>query len=205
MKNNLYTDSLATEGCFKQLSGKKYKIIHIATHGFYLEDDTILSSDGSSQSSYLSNEDLMLTRSGLLMAGATHTVNGTTSPLAGYENGVLTSYEISRINLDKTDLAVLAACRTALGDISADGVFGLQRGFKKAGVNSIMMSLWNVNDQATRLFMDEFYRCLISGDNKIESLHKAQQYLRSYTDSTGLRPYVSPEYWAAFILLDALD
>lgn len=205
LKNNLYTDSLATEGCFKQLSGKKYKIIHIATHGFYLEDDTILSSDGSSQSSYLSNEDLMLTRSGLLMAGATHTVNGTTSPLAGYENGVLTSYEISRINLDKTDLAVLAACRTALGDISADGVFGLQRGFKKAGVNSIMMSLWNVNDQATRMFMDEFYRCLISGDNKIESLHKAQQYLRSYTDSTGLRPYVSPEYWAAFILLDALD
>lgn len=104
----------------------------------------------------------------------------------------------------------LSACQTGLGDISADGVFGLQRGFKKAGVGTILMSLWKVNDRATQLLMGSFYENLLSGCSCHQSLAGAQAVVRNYTEPdkvSGLetRPFDSPRYWAAFILLDALD
>ena len=95
---------------------------------------------------------------------------------------------------------VLSACETALGDVSGEGVFGLQRGFKKAGAQTLLMSLWKVDDTATQLLMTEFYRNLLSGQKKYESFLNAQRFLRQYDGGR----YDKPEYWAAFVLLDGI-
>jgi len=99
-------------------------------------------------------------------------------------------------------MVVLSACQTGLGDISqGEGVFGLQRGFKKAGANSILMSLWEVEDEATQILMTQFYKNHVSGQSKRQSLRSAQKYLREYNNGR----YHEPKYWAAFILLDAIN
>ena len=88
-----------------------------------------------------------------------------------------------------------------MGDISNEGVFGLQRGFKKAGVKTILMSLDKVDDEATKILMVEFYKNLISGKTKHQSLQEAQKHLRQVENGK----YDKPEYWAAFILLDGIE
>lgn len=120
------------------------------------------------------------------------------------EDGVLTAEEISLMNLNSVRLVVLSACETGLGEIDGEGVFGLQRGFKSAGVQSILMSLWKVDDEATNILMTQFYQNLLSGNTKgnmSQSLLKAQKYLRQYEYGK----YSDPSFWAAFILLDAID
>ena len=112
-----------------------------------------------------------------------------------------TSKEISQLDLRELDLVVLSACESALGDINNDGVYGLQRGFKKAGANTILMSLNKVDDEATRILMVEFYRNLMNGKTKRESLKEAQQYLRKVDNGK----YDDPKYWASFIMLDGLN
>lgn len=114
------------------------------------------------------------------------------------EDGILTAEELSYINLDSVDLSVLSACETGLGALSEDGIFGLQRGFKLSGVNSILMSLWEVDDKATSLLMKEFYENYLHGKTKIQSLKSAQECLRASKD------YSDPVYWAAWIFLDAI-
>lgn len=141
-------------------------------------------------------EDQALIRSGLLFSGANVSLSGTELP-DDVEDGVLTALELSEMNLAQIDLVVLSACQTALGEISGEGVFGLQRGFKLAGANSLLMSLWKVDDEATKILMVEFYKNLLEGKNKREALHIAQQTLRN--------THPEPEYWAGFILLDALN
>ena len=121
------------------------------------------------------------------------------------EDGVLTAKEVSNLDFRGLDLVVLSACQTGLGDISqSEGVFGLQRGFKKAGAYSILMSLWKVNDEATQIFMIQFYKQLPLGKSKYHSLQLAQQYLREYRNIDGEQCYNLPRYWAAFILLDGI-
>ena len=102
------------------------------------------------------------------------------------------------MDLRGTDLLVLSACQTGLGEVSGEGVFGLQRGFKKAGVNTILMSLWEVDDEATQLLMTRFYKGLTEGLSKTDALKKAQDAVRTNKG----RDFSSPYYWAAFILLD---
>ena len=182
----LFSASNGTESTLKNLSGKKNDIIHIATHGFYIKPFDS------------KNEENQMERSGLALAGANNRQLGKTLP-EGVDDGILTADEISRLDLRGTDLIVLSACETGLGDITGEGVYGLQRGFKKAGVNSIVMSLWKVDDDATRLLMTEFYNHLLSGHPKIEALKKAQTYVRKQ------KGYEDPYYWAGFILLDGLD
>ena len=82
------------------------------------------------------------------------------------EDGILTAEEIAGMDLSNTDLLVLSACQTGLGDVTSEGVYGLQRGFKIAGVNSIIMSLWEVNDSATEVMMTKFYQNLAAGKSK---------------------------------------
>ena len=120
---------------------------------------------------------------------------------------LLTGLEIATLDLRETDLVVLSACQTGMGDIGSDGVFGLQRGFKKAGVNSLLMSLWNVDDAATGLLMTEFYRNFIEGKSKHESLKAAQEKVRNFRGEINgkYRDFSNPRFWAAFILLDAID
>ena len=234
----LLIDTLATEGAFKDLSGKKTNLLHIATHGFYWTEKEAKYKDNlnflmlnNNQPRYV--EDKALTRSGLLLAGANNALMGKKLP-EGVDDGILTAKEISQLDLRGLDLVVLSACETGLGEIKGDGVFGLQRGFKKAGANSLLMSLWKVDDEATRLLMTQFYKNLTSGMSKFESLSQAQKYVRDYemevevksdtrpavsahakeqaqqnankeTTFKKVKKYEDPKYWAAFILLDAID
>ena len=115
------------------------------------------------------------------------------------EDGVLTALELSNMNLGRVDMVVMSACESGLGETSGEGVFGLQRGFKLAGANTLLMSLWKVDDTATQKLMAEFYRNYLSGKSKQESLTLAQQSLRNNAK------YSDPEYWAAFILLDGIN
>lgn len=235
---SLKLDTLATEGAFKDLSGKRTNLLHIATHGFYwTEKEAKFRNDlsflmlGDNQPRYV--EDKALTRSGLLLAGANNALMGKKLP-EGVNDGILTAKEISQLDLRGLDLVVLSACQTGLGEIKGDGVFGLQRGFKKAGANSLLMSLWKVDDEATRLLMTQFYKNLTSGMSKYESLKQAQKYVREYEvevevksdtrpsvsahakqqaqqntnkekEFKKVKKYQNPYYWAAFILLDAID
>jgi len=161
----LLTDSKATEESFKALSGKRTKILHISTHGFYYtpeeaerNKDLKFIQQPSSRINY--EEDKSLTHSGLVFAGANNVLEGVEIP-EGVDDGILTAKEISQIDLRGMDLVVLSACQTGLGDVTqGEGVFGLQRAFKKAGANTILMSLWKVDDKATQILMTSFYEHL---------------------------------------------
>ena len=206
-----YSGSDGSEESFKNLDGTRPKMMHIATHGFYLTQTEAKQSNfarpqmelmmGDNQRSGHWVEDKPMTRSGLLFSGCNHAINHEQIP-EGVEDGILTAQEISTLDLRGLDLVVLSACQTALGDIaSGEGVFGLQRGFKKAGAKTILMSIDKVDDEATRILMVEFYKNLMSGKSKYQSLKGAQKYLREYDNGK----YDNPKYWSSFIMLDGLD
>ncbi len=183
-KCTLITGNKASEKSFKQLSGRKTQIIHIATHGFYEQREERASD--------------ILSMCGLCFTGANSVLNG--DFFDSSIDGILTAKEISDMDLNGLELIVLSACETGLGDISYDGVLGLQRGLKKAGAKAILMSLWNVNDEATCLLMTEFYRNWMGeGKSKHQALESAKQKVRSHNG------WEDPKYWAAFVLLDGLD
>ena len=203
----VYTGAKATETSIKSLSGKDTGILHISTHGFYYTESQakkkeklrFLSFDDKRYANY---EDKTLTRSGLLMAGAKMTIDGKDVPMDS-DDGILTAQEISQLDLRGIDFVVLSACETGRGDIvQGEGVFGLQRGFKKAGVKTILMSLWRVSDVSTEILMTEFYKNLCEGKSKRESLRLAQKTVREYKDDEGNLLFQDPHYWAGFILLD---
>lgn len=204
----LFTAKVGTEESFYALSRKKINYLHISTHGFYYTQEKADSIDYEFlrlRDDLSSAEDKSLTRSGLLMAGANHILEGDTLP-DNVEDGILTAKEIANVDLRGLDLVVLSACQTGLGDIAqGEGVFGLQRGFKKAGANTILMSLWKVDDEATQILMTQFYKNLVAGQTKRQSLLSAQKYLRMYKNEKGELCYNEPKYWAAFILLDGID
>lgn len=189
-------DNEGIEEAFKALSGKENTIVHIATHGFAFDKKEL--KQQHQQLLFLGDQNNMadnsLNYSGLLLSGANYVLKG--NKLSGdVEDGVLTAREIAQVDLSKTDLVVLSACQTALGEIREDGVFGIQRGFKKAGARSLIMSLWKVDDFATEQMMTTFYRHLTEGDSRHDAFRKAQLELRQ---KGGANPY----YWASFILLD---
>lgn len=187
-KVRVYKGKDATETSLKQVSGRSPAILHFATHGFFGnrgEDSGLLSE----------YEDDVLKHSGLILAG---NAGNATAADATSDNGICSAQEISSIDLSGTDLVVLSACYSGQGYVDADGVFGLQRGFKKAGAGSVMMALWQVNDNAAMLLMTEFYRSLSIGRSKAESLREAQRYLRTYKGGY----YGAEENWAGFILMD---
>ena len=197
------TGAYASEESFKALSGQRKNILHISTHGFYYNaeeanntsDDIRMMLVGDDRPSHY--EDPLL-RCGLCLAGANRTLSGRNKTSVDQDDGILNALEIAQIDLRGLDLVVLSACQTALGDIAqGEGVFGLQRGFKKAGAQSILMSLWDVDLEVTRLLMTEFYKCWASGMTKTSALKNAQDVVR--------QKYPDPHDWAAFILLDALD
>ena len=196
----LYSDSLGTEASFKDLSGQRMNVMHIGTHGFFASKrQTAQRSDNSLLDGMLAGnrtahytEDYALTRSGLLFAGANFALSGNALP-EGVENGILTANEISALDLRGLDLVVLSACQTGLGEVSGEGVFGLQRGFKKAGAQTLVMSLWKVDDTATQLFMTRFFQNL-SGlkMDKYAAFTEAQDYLRHYETTVTVSPSDAP-------------
>lgn len=192
-----YTGVAANEESFKQLSSHSPEVIHIATHGFFLEDESEVIRTGFMQALSMSNDQVLynpLLRSGLLMAGANRAWNNE-DVISDIEDGILTAEEIAHMNLTNTQLVVLSACETGLGEVkNSEGVFGLQRAFKLAGVETLIMSLWKVPDQATSLLMTSFYSNWLNGMTKHQSFTKAQKALR--------QTYPEPYYWAGFVMMD---
>lgn len=182
-----------TEQSFKALSGKRIGILHIATHGTYTESSSNSNKLLRNVASQEIGEDHALTRSCLFMSGALNALNAKDG-----NDGILTAIEVSVLDFRGLDLVTLSACETAKGDVTGDGVFGLQRGFKKAGAKSILMSLRKVDDNATQCLMTDFYEQLKQGSPKQEALRHAREKVRSNVK------WSSPEYWAPFILLDAV-
>lgn len=199
IKTTLYVEQVGNEESFKALSGKKTPIIHLATHGFFFKNEEakvkpffrMMSMDQERP-----RPDNSLRRSGLAFAGAQKAWDGEKIP-KGIDDGVMLAQEIASMDLAGTDLVVLSACETGLGEINSEGVFGLQRAFKKAGVQTLVMSLWKVHDEATALFMRTFYDNLLSGKSKRDSFAAAQMALRKHRDYGK-----DPAYWAAFVMLD---
>ena len=110
------------------------------------------------------------------------------------DDGILRADEIQYLDFSDCSMAVLSACKTGLGqERNSEGVYGLQRAFKLAGADKILMSLWNVDDKCTAELMTEFYRQYYAGNSDEEALRKAQESIRER--------YPSPEYWGAFVLL----
>jgi CHAT domain-containing protein len=142
-------------------------------------------------------------RSGLIMSGGNASWQGKQT-LEGKEDGILTAYEISQMNLSNTELVVLSACETGLGDIQGnEGVYGLQRAFKIAGAKYLIMSLWQVPDKQTSLLMTTFYKKWLEAEGPDgvgkkmtipEAFHAAQKQMRD----NGLDPY----NWAGFVLVE---
>ncbi|NJN42570.1 MAG: CHAT domain-containing protein [Flammeovirgaceae bacterium] len=186
-KTNLYTSHQASETNLK--AAKNVELIHIATHGFFMSDvDYLDAPDGENEEveKFIRNP---LFRSGILLAGAS-----AGEEEVGDEDGVLTAYEAMNLALDQTQLVILSACETGLGEIrNGEGVYGLQRSFIVAGAQAVMMSLWQVDDVATQELMTEFYRIWLSGEEKFQAFRKAQLNIKE--------KYEMPYYWAAFVMI----
>ncbi|NNF57210.1 MAG: tetratricopeptide repeat protein [Rhodothermaceae bacterium] len=174
--------------------------LHIATHGFFLStQEEVVRLTGFDD---LGNEALVpgglgrfenpLLRSGLALTGANRLGDDNA---VGVQDGIATAYELSGLDLRGTDLVVLSACETGLGEIqNGEGVLGLRRAFELAGAETVVMSLWKVPDVATKELMIAFYRALEAGTGKAEALHEAAQAVRA--DPRWAHPY----WWGAFIL-----
>ncbi len=166
-----HSGSAGTVEAFLSLDGNPPDIIHMATHGFYYEPNAIESKSEVYRSS--------MNMSGLVMAGSRK----------------LTAADIAAMDLSGTSLVCLSSCESGLGHVTPDGVYGLQRAFKKAGVRHILVNVGEVSDVASSLFMTEFYRSLVrNGDDIHVAFLKARQSVQ--------RRYPDPFYWAGFLLLD---
>jgi len=206
-----YSGFEGTKSSFLSLSGTRFDHLHIATHGFYYTIDKLMEDEGT-RSRLLtgikdknSAEEFAFERAGLLMSGLEHVVQRNDLEYAG-NDGILTGNEIKEVDLSNVQLVTLSACETGLGEqVGVEGVYGLPRAFKLAGAKSILMALWKVDSDATQLLMTEFYRHYLDGEGKHMALKKAQDYLKTYELEDHTKPYESPEYWAAFVLLDAMD
>lgn len=190
----VYKGGAASEEALKSLQGDSSpEILHIATHGFFFPDpDPAAISSLADGRGFRLAENPML-RSGLAFAGANTVWRGDerTGP---NEDGILTAMEASRLDLGNTKLLVLSACETGLGDImGSEGVFGLQRAFMLAGVEYLILSLWQVPDKETVELMEYFYRHLLDGKGVREAFHHARETMKQKHE---------PFYWAAFELIE---
>lgn len=198
-KAHEYAGRKPTEAKFKSEAGTKGDILHISTHGFYFKPE---SAEGGGfewlQQNASDNMERALYGSGLMMAGVNETLSQNID-IEKCEDGILTAKEISMMDLSDVGTVVLSACETGVGHIFGDGVFGLQRGFKMAGAQTIMMSLWKVDDNATEALMTNFYKNWFAGHDRSTALAMAQNTIRTTPG------WESPRYWAGFILLDDLN
>lgn len=185
----LYKEEKGVEESFKMLSGNSPSIIHIATHGVSIKS---IESNNMSWFDYYS---YCMEHSGLLFSGALNTDEINADSLM-VEDGILRSNEISLLDLNKTDLVVLSACKTGTGGVTPFGLAGLQWALKVAGVKTLILSLNDVDDAATYTMMVSFYQHLMKGYSKREAFKKAQKALR---DSEEFKSF---NYWANFVMLD---
>ncbi|MFN0035681.1 MAG: CHAT domain-containing protein, partial [Saprospiraceae bacterium] len=192
----------ATEESFKSLgtTGSSPHILHVATHGFFFPDPGLLTSptgggEKAGEKTFKVSDNPMI-RSGLVLAGGNQAWKTGKPARPDLEDGILTAYEISQMNLSHTELAVLSACETGLGDlVGNEGVYGLQRAFKIAGARYLIMSLWQVPDFQTQVFMSAFYKHWLEGKMPVpEAFRATQSELRA--------KYGEAFKWAGFVLVE---
>ena len=178
----------ATEESFSNLSGTRGSILHIATHGYSIPKRNDTANDT------VSNIGSVLTRTGLLLAGANKNLHE--SATLKYD-GILTSEEITKLDLSHIQLAVLSFCSSGLGDLTniTGVVYGVANAMKTSGVPQILISLWDIPDEATSVAMTSFYQHLMTG----VSIHEALPLTRKDLISNG---YSDPYYWASFVILN---
>jgi CHAT domain-containing protein len=166
----------ALEGTLKEFF--KPRLLHIATHGYFQPDTNA--------------DHNPLLRSGLMLAGAGNTIKGQNNSTG--DDGILTAYEAMNLNLDNTDLVILSACETGMGEVkNGEGVYGLQRAFKVAGAKTLVMSLWKVSDDATQELMVAFCKNWLETGNKRSAFSKAQKTLKT--------KFTDPYFWGAFVMV----
>ena len=179
-----------TEESFLSMHGNAPQVLQIATHGFYYTPDRAETVD------YLKGYTDAMLLSGIVLSGCNAAWLGKKLP-DGVLGGILTANDIARLDLSNTDMVVLSACQTGQGKATSEGLYGLQRAFKKAGVGTIVMSLWSVSDKTTSEFMTTFYERLADTHNawnKRKAFEEAKQIIR--------KKHPDPYYWAAFVMLD---
>ena len=195
LETKTYMQQEASERNFKQMPSPT--LLHIATHGYFLPESETA---GERVFGIDVNEadDNPLLRSGLMFANAEQTMSSeglASSEVTSTNNGVLTAYEVMNLDLKNTDMVVLSACETGLGEVkSGEGVYGLQRAFQVAGAETLVMSLWKVSDEATQKLMTSFYQNWMAGKKKEEAFLAAQNTLRE--------SFPEPYYWGAFIMMN---
>lgn len=185
------TQTQATESRLKQLHGPR--LLHIATHGFFLKDNELPAT--TLRFGTVSDEKVAgpigenpLLRSGLALAGANQRRSGEK------DDGILTAAEVAQMDLRGTQLVVLSACETGLGDLqNGEGVYGLRRALVLAGAESQVTSLWKVADEATKDLMVDYYQRLLRGEGRSEALRHAQLTMMKSKDRS------HPYYWSAFV------
>jgi CHAT domain-containing protein/tetratricopeptide (TPR) repeat protein len=201
-----WLDAAATEGRLKATCHSP-RILHLATHGFFLPDQELHLVQGTRHMYDMAMtvidgrfagvpvggplmENPML-RSGLALAGANTFLRAGNLPEEA-EDGLLTAEDVTGLDLLATELVVLSACDTGLGQVHVgEGVFGLRRAFVLAGAKTLVMSLWKVPDEPTRELMEDFYGRLLAGEGRAEALRQAQLAMEA--------KYPDPFYWGAFI------
>ena len=185
-----YTETNASEDQIKRL--KNPKVFHIATHGFFTPEEQITESQRLVQSENAVAQNSLL-RTGLLLTGAGDLLQKSSFNYNA-ESGILTAYEAMNLNLDQTELVVLSACETGLGELAVgEGVYGLQRAFLVAGARVLIMSLFKVDDTATQQLMTKFYRKWLETGQMRESFINAKKELRNQ--------YQDPIFWGSFIMI----
>ena len=179
-----------TEESFLSMHGKAPQLLQIATHGFYYTPERAANVD------YLKGYSDAMMLSGIVLSGGNAAWRGKDLP-DGVLGGILTANNIARLDLSGTEMVVLSACQSGQGKATSEGLYGLQRAFKKAGVGTMVMSLWNVSDKVTTEFMTAFYVQLTSKQckwNKRQAFEKTKSIIREL--------YPDPFHWAAFVMLD---
>lgn len=185
-----YMGKNGTEESFLNMHGKSPKLLHLATHGFYYTPNRAENVD------YLKGYTDAMSLSGLVLSGGNAAWLGKPLP-KGVLGGILSANDIARLDLSNTDMVVLSACQTGQGKATSEGLYGLQRAFKKAGVGTIVMSLWSVSDKTTSEFMTTFYERLADKNNawnKRKAFEEAKEIIR--------QKHPDPFHWAAFVMLD---
>ncbi len=177
--NNVQEDTI------KQIENPK--VFHIATHGYFKERSGDDIEEGLAANPLLN--------SGLLLSGAGDIINNTENKYVNSQSGILTAYEAMNLNFDKTELVVLSACETGLGEVQiGEGVYGLQRSFLIAGADAIIMSLFKVNDEITQKLMSSFYTNWLKSGNKRQAFIDAKKEIK--------KDYDDPKLWGAFVMVE---
>lgn len=183
ISGELFANESATELSFKACPWHDIQLFFIETHGV----------------SYLNQYENTFPNA-LMLAGSSYVMSGGIVH-KGKEDGLLTTDEIAEMDLASVDLAVISACKSALGEVDDQGVDGLMRAFKTAGVNSLVMTTDDVVDYVSGEVWKVFFKNIANGMSKRESLFDAVKYARSMHDGF----YAAPKYWTPFILIDGLD